>query len=150
MTSFRLQILLATNALGIAGFIVLLTVSNKAVLYFAIFLVGISSVNGFGMNIAWFNVNMAPQYRRATAIGIQQTLGNMAGVFAGQIYRKSPYVLGKAFSLGCLGVASVLVSSQMVFLWVQNREKALILAGKREDGRRIKTGDYALDFKYRI
>jgi hypothetical protein len=141
---------LTTNVLGIIGYIILLTASNNAIEYFACFLVSISAYSGSGMNIAWLNVNMAPQYRRATAIGIQQTLGNLAGVVAGQIYRKSPYVLGKGFSLGSIILASVLVATQILYLSSKNKEKVLIVSDERADMRKVKTGDCELDFRYRI
>ena len=44
--------------------------------YFATFLIAVAVYNGPGMNLTWLNVNVAPHYRRATAIGFQQTLGN--------------------------------------------------------------------------
>ncbi|KAI5459153.1 major facilitator superfamily domain-containing protein [Mariannaea sp. PMI_226] len=143
-------IILATNVLGIVGYVVFLTVDSNAIKYFACFLCAVSAYNGTGMNLAWLNVNMAPQYRRATAIGIQQTLGNSAGVVAGQIYRKSPYVLGKAVSLACVCIASLLVGCQLVYLMRENKKKEMIISGLREDTRSNKTGDRDLQFQYRI
>ncbi|KAH6884494.1 major facilitator superfamily domain-containing protein [Thelonectria olida] len=140
-------IILITSVMGTIGYIILLTVRNNAIKYFACFLVSISAYNGSDMNIAWLNVNMVPQYRRAIAIGIQQTLGNLAGIVAGQIYRKSPYVLGKGFSLGSIVLASVLVSVQRMYLLGKNKEKALILAEEKADMRVLKTGDCELEFK---
>jgi hypothetical protein len=101
---------LFTNSLGGIGYILLIAVKNNAVKYFATFVCTIVVYNGTGLNLAWLNVNMAPQYRRATAIGIQQTIGNSAGIVAGQVYRKSPYMLGHGFSLGSIVVANILVS----------------------------------------
>lgn len=126
----------------------LLTVKNTAVQYFATFLIGITTFTGVGLNVAWINVNVAPQYRRALEIGLQQTMGNCAGIVAGQIYRKAPYVLGNAFSLGALVVAQIVVTSLGLYLRHENKVKEQILSGEKEDTRRIRTGDGAVDFKY--
>ena len=121
--------------------------SSPAVKYFATFLCGVATYTGAGLNIAWLNVNVAPQYRRALAIGIQQTVGNCAGIVAGQVYRKSPYVLGNSFSLGSLVFAQGVVAVHALYVRAKNREKSEIEQGK-EDTRRIRTGDGAVDFRY--
>jgi hypothetical protein len=136
------------NILGIVGYILLLTVSSTAVKYFACFLIGIPTYTAVGLNLAWLNVNVAPQYRRALAIGLQQTIGNCAGIVAGQVYRTSPYVLGNSFSLGSIVVSQVVVVCHGLYLRRQNKLKAQIESGEKEDTRRIHTGDGAVDFKY--
>jgi hypothetical protein len=124
-----------------------LAVSNDSVKYFATYLCAIATYTGVGLNVAWINVNVAPQYRRALEIGMQQTVGNCAGIVAGQIYRKSPYVLGNAFSLGSLVVAQGIIAAHAIYLKKENAEKEKIIAGK-EDTRRVRTGDADVEFKY--
>ncbi|RDW61720.1 allantoate permease family MFS transporter [Aspergillus mulundensis] len=141
--------LLLTNAFGIIGYALLLGVRSNAVKYFATFICTIAVYNGTGLNLAWLNVNMAPQYRRATAIGIQQTVGNAAGIVAGQIYRSAPYYLGNGFSLGGIVVAEGLVGVHMWWLWRANRLKEGIRGGE-VDGRRMRDGDCDVHYKYRI
>lgn len=131
------------------GYILLIAVKNNAVKYFACFVCTIAVYNGTGLNLAWININVAPQYRRATAIGIQQTIGNAAGIVAGQVYRESPYILGHGFSLGCIVFANGLVAIHLIYLLRKNKEKRDILAGGREDTRKKRTGDRDLEFIYR-
>ncbi|KAJ5642006.1 hypothetical protein N7490_006006 [Penicillium lividum] len=138
----------AVNILGVIGYILLLTVKSTAVKYFACFLIAVPTYTAVGLNLAWLNVNVAPQYRRALAIGLQQTIGNCAGIVAGQVYRKSPYVLGNSFSLGAIGVSQVVVVCHGLYLRRQNKLKDQIESGGKEDHRRITTGDRAVDFKY--
>lgn len=142
------QYIFAANIFGIVGYIILLTVENTAVLYFATFLIGITTYTSVGLNIAWLNVNVAPQYRRALAIGLQQTVANCSGIVAGQVYRTSPYVLGNSFSLGSLAVAQVTVTVYGLYLRQENKVKEQIISGEREETRRVQTGDGELDFKY--
>jgi hypothetical protein len=87
--------------------------------------------------------------RRATAIGFQQTIGNTAGVVAGQIYRTSPYVLGNSFSLGALVVAQILIGCKWLYLRHLNGVKERIVNGE-EDSRKVQTGDAAIDFRYHL
>ncbi|KAJ5831723.1 hypothetical protein N7474_000034 [Penicillium riverlandense] len=138
----------ASNVFGIIGYILLLTVDNTAVKYFATFLCGIATYTGVGLNVAWCNVNVAPHYRRALEIGLQQTMGNCAGIVVGQVYRTSPYVLGNSFSLGSLVVAQLAVTGYGLYLRHENKVKQQIASGEKEDTRRMQTGDSAIDFKY--
>ncbi|PLN80636.1 MFS general substrate transporter [Aspergillus taichungensis] len=139
--------LIGSNVFGIIGYILLLAVSNNSVKYFATYLCGIATYTGVGLNIAWLNVNVAPHYRRAMEIGLQQTIGNCAGIVAGQIYRKSPYVLGNSFSLGALVVAQGVIAVHAWYLRRENAEKVAIEGGK-EDTRRVRTGDGEVEFRY--
>lgn len=162
-----MQFLFGTNILGAIGYAILIGASNNAVKYFACFVCTIAVYNGTGLNLAWLNVNMAPQCklpvsslapltnkknqdRRATAIGIQQTIGNSAGAVAGQIYRSTPYLLGNSFSLGAIFVAECLVTIHWFYLRRQEKEKREILAGNKEDKRAIQSGDRDIHFRYRL
>ncbi|KAL1301409.1 hypothetical protein AAFC00_005668 [Neodothiora populina] len=138
------------NSFGIIGYILIICDTSNGVKFFATFLCAIAVYNGPGLNMTWLNVNVAPQYRRASAIGFQQTIGNCAGIVAGQVYRKSPYVLGNAFSLGSLCVAQLLIGVKYLYIKRCNDEKIKIASGEKVDTRKIKTGDRALDFKYHL
>lgn len=96
------------------------------------------------------NVNVAPHYRRATAIGFQQSMGNTAGIVAGQIYRTAPYKLGNSFSLGALCVSQVLIAGKILYIKSENTIKNKIAGGLVEDNRKVKTGDRELGFKYHM
>ncbi|KKZ61730.1 hypothetical protein EMCG_03759 [[Emmonsia] crescens] len=138
------------NIFGLVGYILLLTVSNNAVKFFATFLCAVAVYNGPGLNVTWLNVSFSPHYRRATAIGLQQTIGNTAGVVAGQIYRDAPYVLGHSFSLGSVVVAQGLIVVYFFYLKHCDKMKLKIKNGEIEDTRKVKTGDWDLDFKYHL
>ncbi|KAF7930506.1 uncharacterized protein EAE98_004906 [Botrytis deweyae] len=148
--SMRGPILFFANIFGIVGYILLLTVKAEGVKFFATFLCAIAVYTGPGLNITWLNVNVAPHYRRATAIGVQQSIANTAGIVAGQIYRTSPYVLGNSFSLGALCLAQILIVVKVWYVKSQNRTKEKIGKGEIEDNRKVKTGDGELDFEYHI
>ncbi len=142
--------LLLANVFGIIGYILILCPTSNGVKFFGTFLCAIAVYNGPGLNLAWLNVNVAPHYRRAAAIGLQQTMGNTAGIVAGQIYRSAPYVLGNAFSVGTLGVAQLLIVAKWLYIRRCNSQKAKMEKGEIEDKRTVTTGDRELDFKYHM
>ncbi|TVY15779.1 putative transporter protein [Lachnellula arida] len=145
-----IPLVIFANVFGIIGYILLLTVKQNGVKYFATYLCAIAVYVGPGINLTWLNVNIAPHYRRATAIGFQQTMGNTAGIVAGQIYRTAPYKLGNSFSLGALCLSQVLIAGKVIYVRRQNKLKDDIGSGKREDTRKVSTGDRELDFRYHI
>ncbi|KFZ02959.1 hypothetical protein V502_11344 [Pseudogymnoascus sp. VKM F-4520 (FW-2644)] len=148
--TLRSPFIFFANIFGIIGYLLLLFVPNDNVKFFATFLCAIAVYTGPGLNVAWLNVNIAPHYRRATAIGMQQSIGNIAGVVAGQIYRKAPYKLGHGFSLGILCLSQVLIVGKALYIKRCTAIKAKIASGEIEDTRKVKTGDWELDFKYHI
>ncbi|OAQ85160.1 major facilitator superfamily transporter [Purpureocillium lilacinum] len=143
-------LILSSNVLGIIGYAILIGMKNDSVKYFACYFIAIAVHNGTGLNLAWMNVNVAPQYRRATSIGIHQAVGNSAGAVAGQIYRTAPYVLGNSFSLGAILVAEMLITAHLLYLHRCNKEREQILSGKKLDTRKKTTGDREASFVYRV
>ncbi|KAH8879473.1 MFS general substrate transporter [Thozetella sp. PMI_491] len=89
----RAPILLTFSLTVVAGYAVLLGTHNPAANYFACFLIVVTSYVYPGLNLTWLSGNTAPHYKRATAIAMNQTIGNLGGVIAGQIYlaREAPY-----------------------------------------------------------
>lgn len=138
------------NVFGIAGYILILCPTSNGVKFFGTFLCAVAVYNGPGLNLTWLNVNVAPHYRRAMAIGVQQSIANTAGIVAGQIYRDRPYVLGNAFSVGALSLAQVLIVWKWLYLRRMNTVKSKIASGEVEDTRKVKSGDRELDFKYHL
>lgn len=55
-------------------------ISNRGVLYFATFLVAPGAYIIVGLNCAWLLNSHAPYYKRAMAIGTNQSIGNSAGI----------------------------------------------------------------------
>lgn len=148
--TLRAPFLFFANIFGIVGYVLILCPTPDGVKFLGTFLCAVAVYNGPGLNLTWLNVNVAPHYRRAAAVGLQQTIGNTAGIVAGQIYRKSPYLLGNAFSVGALGVSQCLIVAKWYYVKRENAIKARIESGELEDTRAVKTGDRAPDFKYHL
>ncbi|CAK7917069.1 high-affinity nicotinic acid transporter [[Candida] anglica] len=138
----------AVDLIAAIGYIILIASSNNAVKYFATYLIAISLYVQAGINLSWTASNSMPHYRRTCVVGANQTLGNISGAIAGQVYRKSPYRLGHSFSLGCVCLSAVCIGLNTLWLRRQNKVKELILSGEKEDTMSERTGDHVLDFKY--
>lgn len=120
------------NVFGTVGYIILVASTNGGANYFATYLIAMPLYGSVGLNITWNNNNNAPHYRRATGLGINQTLGNLAGVVAGQIYVTAPYKLGNSVSLGVSVLAIILVGVNVLYLRRVNKIKDQILAGEEQ------------------
>ncbi|KAK5653405.1 hypothetical protein OQA88_8890 [Cercophora sp. LCS_1] len=138
------------NIFGILGYILILYPIANGVKFFGAFVCAIAVYDGPGLNMTCLNVNVAPHYRRAVAIGAQRSLANCAGIILGQIYRTSPYVLGNAFSVGPLGLARFLILAKWLYARRCNVRKAKIQNGDITDTRKVKTGDRDLDLVCRL
>ena len=97
---------------------------------------------------------MAPNYKRSTAIGFQQTLANTAGVVAGQIYVKSQaseYITGHAVSLGFIVMSNIgywiLITHLKRLNVVKERRRQELEEGKSLN---VGEGDHSLEFRYHL
>ncbi|KAM5343320.1 hypothetical protein ACJ41O_014286 [Fusarium nematophilum] len=145
---YRGSVLLFLDIFGIIGYVILLTVKNSAVQYFACYLIALCLYVGPGVNETWIVNNTAPHYRRATFLGVSQAVGNTAGVVAGQVYRQAPYKLGHWSSLVSGIFCVILISIQLVYFKRENRKKDQILRGERPDDRTEFEGEHNLEFRY--
>ncbi|KAL4798075.1 hypothetical protein BDV19DRAFT_35492 [Aspergillus venezuelensis] len=122
-------LLLILDIFPVIGYSILLSVQKSGVRYFACYLIAIPLYCGPGLNEIWLNNNMAPHYRRATALGIQQLTGNLAGIVAPQVYTSAPYVLDHWCSLGATLLSMGLIASQIGYLYCMNKRKDNIVKG---------------------
>ncbi|SCU87740.1 LAME_0D11298g1_1 [Lachancea meyersii CBS 8951] len=148
--NLRGPVILGFNLVTAVGYVIMLTVERPGIKYFACYLMTFSVYTGPGLNVTWVSNNVAPHYKRATAIGLSQIFGNLAGAIAGQIYVHPPYILGTSFSLGCVVLSSMLTLIQIFVFQRTNERKAAILRGEELDGHKERRGDNSLDFRYCI
>lgn len=136
------------DVFAVVAYLLIILVPASGVKYFACYLVAIPLYCGAGLNEMWIANNTAPHYRRATAIGFSQAIGNLAGVVSGQIYREAPYRLGNWFSLACTVLAMILIGVQIVYFKQLNLRKTKISKRELADDRISEEGEDNLDFRY--
>ncbi|KAI0530281.1 high-affinity nicotinic acid transporter [Xylaria digitata] len=140
--------LLVLDVFAVVGYVILIGVESNAFRYFACYLIALPLYCGPGLNETWIVNNTAPHYRRATAQGISQAVGNLAGFVAPQVYRSAPYLLGHWSSLASALICMALISVQIVHYKIQNRRKEQIASGEREDDRKGTVGEDNIEFRY--
>lgn len=91
--------------------------------------------------------------KRATAIGINMTVGNCAGLVIGQIFKNTTsegrYLVGEVTSLSVSVVSVVLISSLYFYKRRQNRIRDALSSHERQTWiNQDKTGDAHPDFRY--
>lgn len=151
---FRMRgpLIVVTNLFAIAAFAMFSTVKNAGVLYFALYLICIPLYIGPGLNESWIANNTAPTFKRGCAIGINQTLGNIAGAIAPQVFNSPPsYSLGTDFTLGCLCVSTATAALLSYYYFRRNKINQKILeTGVDERKKTRKIGDDSAEFTFMI
>lgn len=139
------------------GYALMLGVNMKAtaVQYFATFLTATGIYCVVGLNVTWVSNSNAGYFKRATAIGLQQTIGNSAGLMAGQIYRITAsdgrYTIGHAVSLGTITMASVGYFTMWTILkGINSRREAMSIDERVREIDHGKKGDRHPDFRYTL
>ncbi|KAJ6446873.1 nicotinic acid plasma membrane transporter [Purpureocillium lavendulum] len=131
-----------------------LPLSQRGPLYFSTFLIAPGIYIIVGLNCAWLLNSHAPYYKRAMAIGMNQTVGNSSGIVVGQIFKTTvngKYLMGLSSSLAAVLLAMLGHLSQYLYLRRQNR-----LRERMTDEDRLreisngKTGDLHPDYRYTL
>ncbi|OAK97656.1 major facilitator superfamily transporter [Phaeosphaeriaceae sp. SRC1lsM3a] len=128
---------------------------KTSVLYFATFVTATGIYCCVGLNVTWIINSNAGYFKRATAIGLQQTIGNSAGIMAGQIYRitnsDGRYVIGHAVSISTITTAACGYTLMYFLLNRINKKREVMSIEERireiDSG---KLGDRHPDFRYTI
>ncbi|RDW89649.1 hypothetical protein BP6252_01681 [Coleophoma cylindrospora] len=129
-------------------------VHQKGVLYFSVFLIAPGIYIIVGLNCTWLLNSHAGYYKRATAIGFNQTLGNCAGLVVGQIF-KTPvhgkYSLGLSISLGAVLLGGCGHTALFFLLRSQNKKRdAMTVEEKEQAIKDGKIGDFHPDYRYAL
>src|ERR1700744_2471514 len=102
--------LVISAPLGLAGYAILLTKQHASVWYGATYLIASCCYIITGTSIAWHAMNIAPDGKRAAAMGVHLGLANVGGIIAGQIYRSTSaprFLLGHGWSLASIGTGFI-------------------------------------------
>ncbi|KAK5115813.1 hypothetical protein LTR85_009407 [Meristemomyces frigidus] len=130
-----------------------LPMSQRGGLYFACFLVVPGLYCMLGLNYVWMLGAHAGYYKRATAIGINMTIGNCAGLIIGQIFKDTTadgrYLVGVSTSMACGLACIIAIAILYIYLRRQNRIREALTPEQRQawidEGR---TGDAHPDYRF--
>lgn len=154
----RAVFILCFAPLTVIGYAILVAPGLSTGVYlFACFLVSAGMYTVIGLNLVWLNVNQAGHYKRASALGFQQAMGNSAGILAGQLYqsRWSPhYQIGHGISLGCMVLCIIGAVGHTLWLRKENAKRDAMTAQEverilAEGGGEEKMGDFSPTWRYK-
>jgi hypothetical protein len=132
-----------------------LSMKSTTALYISAFITATGIYCIVGLNVTWIINNNAGYFKRATAIGLQQTIGNSAGIMAGQIYRITDsdgrYVIGHAVSLTTITLAACGYAAMYFLVRRLNQKRDAMSIDERIRGIDSgKMGDRHPDFRYTL
>ncbi|KAI9686682.1 MAG: hypothetical protein M1820_010586, partial [Bogoriella megaspora] len=98
----------------LAGFIICISTGKAGVTYAGIFIATCAIYPSQPSNVTWLANNLAGSYKRAVGMGIQISVGNLAGAAASNFYRSEDaprYILGHGLEIGftCAGIIAAVV-----------------------------------------
>ncbi|KAH8897535.1 MFS general substrate transporter [Thozetella sp. PMI_491] len=128
--------------------------NQRGPLYFSIFLIAPGIYIILGINCTWLLNSHAGYYKRATAVGMNQSIGNSAGVVVGQIFKTTvngKYLLGLSFSLGSVILAALGHLTLYLFFKRENKRRNALTEEEREyEIHNGKGGDFHPDYRYAL
>ncbi|KAM5531745.1 hypothetical protein V8D89_014594 [Ganoderma adspersum] len=152
----RFVFIVATIAVSLTGFIILLVVhDNKHLQYAALFLAAMGTYSAMPIIVCWFNTNLGGHHRRAVGTAFQIGFGNIGGIIAvfAFLTKDAPkYIPG--YSICIAFIALSLIANIIYFLGVswENRTRDCDAAKgmhanlTEEDKKRM--GDLNPDYRY--
>ncbi|THZ96524.1 MFS general substrate transporter [Aureobasidium pullulans] len=139
------------------GFIMCISTSHPGVTYAGIFIAACALYQCQPSNITWLSNNMSGSYKRAVGMGIQISVGNLAGAMASNFYRSTDaprYILGHGLEIGfiCMGIVALLIQ---VFNYrrINKQREASLAAGEAENFTPEALGDLgdkAVTYRYTL
>ncbi|KAK6437774.1 hypothetical protein LTR95_006029 [Oleoguttula sp. CCFEE 5521] len=139
------------------GFVMCISTNSAAVTYAGIFIAACAIYQCQPSNVTWLSNNLAGSYKRAVGMGLQISVGNLAGAYASNFYRStdSPrYRLGHGLEIGfvCCGIIAALIQ---IFSYKRiNAKRAAQIERKEHNGYTPEElsdlGDKAMTFRYTL
>ena len=114
----------AAATLSAVGYILLITLKDQGVagLYIGTILVASGIYAAYAPIASWFTNNFSGRTKRSVAIATINSIGNIGGIIAGQLYRANDapqYIHGHFASLGFMaGVGILALSLKMTFIQI--------------------------------
>ncbi|KAI6041665.1 MFS general substrate transporter [Pisolithus marmoratus] len=131
----RFPFIVASEFVGLAGYIIQITDASMGIKYFGTFLIVTGIYTGVPCTIGWLANNLRGKYKRAVGGALQVGTANFSGIIASNIFRTQDeprYILGFAIEIGflCMGLVMTLLSA-----YAYHRANTAKIAHAKRDGR---------------
>ncbi|KAJ4985202.1 major facilitator superfamily transporter [Stagonosporopsis vannaccii] len=155
----RHNFLISWQCVVVLGFVMSIAGSAKGGItglqFAGVFLVTLGVYPSYIMQLTWISGNIAPTYKRGTALGLQIGMGNMGGAMASNFYRDQDapgFVLGHSVELGfvVMGITAGFIMKFMYKRINKAREEMVDHEQQYTDAELDVLGDRAPTFRYRL
>ncbi|WWC65480.1 uncharacterized protein I303_108098 [Kwoniella dejecticola CBS 10117] len=120
----------------IIGYVILLAAPQVGARYFGLYLVAVGLYPSTALNLAWCSGNAAGHFKRATASGTMQLIGNCAGAAIGYIFnaQSAPrYFKGLYVAVGATVLSIIITVVQALLIKRENERRAKIVRDGAQD-----------------
>ncbi|EPQ54440.1 MFS general substrate transporter [Gloeophyllum trabeum ATCC 11539] len=154
----RAPFIIGGGIVGIIGYVVLLATKTPGAQYAGVHLATAGVYTGNALLLSWPSENVSGQTKRAVAVAMQITIGDIGAIAGVLIYRPSfsahLYRKPNIITIGYLVFAIAVTTYLWVWMARENRRRDCLMQQSKEslpdDEERVRLGDRAIDYRYQL
>ncbi|KAG2039597.1 MFS general substrate transporter [Suillus americanus] len=154
----RAPFIIGAAIVSIIGYILLIACTSPGLQYFGVHLAAAGVYTGNSLLLSWPGENVSGQAKRAVAVALQISVGDIGAIAGCLIYRPTLsshlYRTPNLIAIGYLLFAIVMTTYLWVVMSVENRRRDRLLskgeAKEETEEERIRLGDRSVRYRYRI
>ncbi|KAG2100382.1 major facilitator superfamily domain-containing protein [Suillus discolor] len=154
----RAPFIIGAAIVSIIGYILLITCTKPGLQYFGVHLAAAGVYTGNSLLLSWPGENVSGQAKRAVAVALQISVGDIGAIAGCLIYRPTLashlYRTPNLIAIGYLLFAIVVTTYLWVMMSMENKRRDRLLSkGESKDEteeERIRLGDRSVRYRYRI
>ncbi|KAJ8587271.1 MFS general substrate transporter [Rhizopogon salebrosus TDB-379] len=154
----RAPFIIASAIVAIIGYILLITCTRPGLQYFGVHLAAAGVYTGNPLLLSWPGENVSGQTKRAVAVALQVTVGDIGAIAGCLIYRPAlsghQYRSPNLISIGYLLFAILMTTYLWVAMSWENKRRDRLLSGdtkvEETEDDRIRLGDRSVHYRYQI
>ncbi|KAG2748939.1 MFS general substrate transporter [Suillus brevipes Sb2] len=154
----RAPFIIGAAIVSIIGYILLIACTSPGLQYFGVHLAAAGVYTGNSLLLSWPGENVSGQSKRAVAVALQISVGDIGAIAGCLIYRPTLsshlYRTPNLIAIGYLLFAIVMTTYLWVVMRVENRKRDCLLskgeAKEETEEERIMLGDRSVRYRYRI
>ncbi|KAG2070393.1 MFS general substrate transporter [Suillus decipiens] len=156
--NIRAPFIIGAAIVAIIGYIILITCTSPGIQYFGVHLAAVGVYTGNSLLLSWPGENVSGQAKRAVAVALQVSIGDIGAIAGCLIYRPTLdshlYRKPNFIAIGYLLFAIMMTTYLWVMMSVENRRRDRLLskgeAKEETEEERIRLGDRSVRYRYQI
>jgi hypothetical protein len=156
--NIRAPFIIGAAIVSIIGYILLIASTSPGVQYFGVHLAAAGVYTGNSLLLSWPGENVSGQAKRAVAVALQISVGDIGAIAGCLIYRPTLdsyfYLTPNLIAIGYLLFAIVMTTYLWVMMSAENRRRDRLLSKgevkEETEEERIRLGDRSVRYRYRV